>query len=159
MYRLRTVQKEIFHPGTTYSSRPVTKNFGRSGRLAYPSQKKHPLNVLRVQSRGDFSARYNLFIPACHKKFFFGRSSVLSGVIRLISEPSRTEYSGEPEMSRFLVRPKACHEKFRTVRATSLSQSEKYSPNVLRVQSGEYFSARCNLFIPVCLEISDGPGD
>ena len=29
----------------------------------------------------------------------FGRSSVLSGVIRLISEPPRTEYSGEPEMS------------------------------------------------------------
>ena len=107
MYRLRTVQKEIFHPGTTYSSRPVTKNFGRSGRLAYPSQKKHPLNVLRVQSRGDFSARYNLFIPACHKKFFFGRSSVLSGVIRLISEPSRTEYSGDPDRFRFLARLKA----------------------------------------------------
>ena len=38
--------------------------FGRSGRLAYPSQKNTLLNVLRVQSRGDFSAQYNLFIPA-----------------------------------------------------------------------------------------------
>ena len=72
---------------------------------------KYPPNVLRVQSGEYFSARYNLLIPACHEKGFFGQSSVLSGVIRLISGPPRTEYSGEPEMSRFLVRPKACHEK------------------------------------------------
>ena len=39
-------------------------NFGRSGLLAYPGKKHTPLNVLRVQSRGDFSARCNLFIPA-----------------------------------------------------------------------------------------------
>ena len=98
----------IFPLGITHSSRPAAKLNKKVFR---------PERTVCVQSRGDFSARYNLFIPACHKKGLFGRSSVLSGVIRLISEPPRTEYSGEPEMRRFLVRQKACHEKFRTVRA------------------------------------------
>ena len=134
----------IFPLGITHSSRPAAKLNKKVFR---------PERTVCVQSRKRFFTPEQPIYPSLSRKVFFGRSSVLSGVIRLISEPPRTEYSGEPEMSRFLVRAKACYEKFRTVRATSLSQSEKYSPNVLRVQSGEYFSARYNLFIPACHEI------
>ena len=95
-------------------------NFGQSGRLAYPGKK-----ILSERTtgtvQGGFFCPVKPIHPSLSRKVFFGRSSVLSGVIRLISEPPRTEYSGEPEMSRFLVRPKACHEKFRTVRAPGLS--------------------------------------
>ena len=121
-------------------------------RVTGSPKQKTSLGVLLCTAQGQFLGPVSPIHPGLSRKNF-GRSSVLSGVIRLISEPPRTEYSGEPEMSRFLVRSKACYEKFRTVRATSLSQSEKYSPNVLRVQSGEYFSARYNLFIPACHEI------
>ena len=97
------------------------------GAWLIPVRKIPPLNVLRVQSGEYFSAQYNLFIPACHEKGLFGRFSVLSGVIRLISEPPRTEYSGEPEMSRFLSR-KGAFRKFREIWATSLSRKEQYPP-------------------------------
>ena len=81
-----------------------------------------------------------------------GRSSVLSGVIRLISEPPRTEYSGEPEMSRFLVRPKACHEKFRTVRAHK--QKKKSRKNQIK----RFFLLFCVCFFQKCYSQNPLPG-
>ena len=73
------------------------------------SPKKTSLGVLLCTAQGQFLGSVSPIHPGLSRKNF-GRSSVLSGVIRLISEPPRTEYSGEPEMRRFLVRPKACHE-------------------------------------------------
>ena len=104
-------------------------------------------------------SRFLVRAKACHEKGLFGRSSGLSGVIRLISEPPRTEYSGESEMSRFLVRPKACHEKFRTVRAPGLSRAKNALWTYCYVQSRGHFSTRYNPSIPACREIIAGLGD
>ena len=45
----------------------VPRNFGRSGRLAYPEQKNVLWTYCYVQSRGHFSTRNNPFIPACRE--------------------------------------------------------------------------------------------
>ena len=123
-------------------------NFGQSGRLAYPGKK-----ILSERTtgtvQGGFFCPVKPIHPSLSRKVFFGRSSVLSGVIRLISEPPRTEYSGEPEMSRFLVRPKACHEKFRTVRAPGLSRpAAKLNKKVFRPERTVCVQSRKRFFTP-----------
>ena len=89
--KIFSTPKQPLHPG-------LLRNYGWSGRLAYPKPKNALWTYYFVQSRGHFFHSEGPIHSSLSRKNF-GRSSVLSGVIRLISEPPRTEYSGEPEMS------------------------------------------------------------
>ena len=76
----------------------------------------------------------------------------------MISEPPRTKYSGEPEMSRFLVRAKAYHEKGlfgnfgRSGRISGPGQKNGRA-TYFYVQSHVHFCAQNHFCIPAYLEI------
>ena len=82
----------------------------RSGWPISCSGTKTSLNVPSAYSpESYFLPRNNLCIPACHEKIS-GDFPFWTASLDIISEPSRTKYSEEPELYRFLARTKTCRE-------------------------------------------------